>query len=71
VQKKFTSRQLSGKTVVWRVNEDDEHEAGLAWSMSNDTYLIRFTDGTEETWPVEQVLQRMIGQPGTKQFSFD
>ena len=71
VQRKYTSRQLSGKTVVWRVNEDDEHEAGLAWSMSKDSYLIRFTDGTEETWPVEQVLQRMVGQPGTQQFSFE
>ena len=71
VQRKYTSRQLSGKTVVWRINDNDEHEAGLAWSVSSDAYLIRFTDGTEENWSVEQVLQRMVGQPGTKQFTFD
>ena len=69
--RKYTARQLSGKTVVWRLNDNDEHVAGLAWSISGDTYLIRFTDGLEETWPADQVMQRMVGQPGTKQYVFD
>jgi len=69
--RKFTARQLSGKTVVWKLNDEDEHVAGLAWSLNNDTYLIRFTDGQEATWPVDQVIQKMVGQPGTKQYVFD
>ena len=70
LKSKYTHRQLSGKTVVWKL-DDDEHTAGLAWHLSGDSYLIRFTDGSEETWDRSQVLQKMVGTPGTKAFQYD
>jgi len=69
-RREYTHRQLSGKTVVWKL-DDDEHIAGLAWHLDGDRYLIKFTDGSEETWDRSQVLQKMVGVPGTKVFQYD
>jgi hypothetical protein len=68
--KTYSTRQLSGKTVVSKVNEQDEHVAGLVWGKA-DKFLIRFTDGTTEIWEQEKVHQKMIGAPGKKSFDFD
>jgi len=70
IKTKYTSRQLSGKTVVWKLIES-EHVAGLVWHVQGENYLIRFTDGTEEQWSYSDVIQRMVGIPGTKSFVFE
>ena len=66
----YTARQLSGKTVVSKKSENDEHVAGLVWGKA-DKFLIRFTDGTTEEWDQDQVHQRMVGVPGKKMFDYD
>lgn len=67
--KVYTQRQISGKTVVSKINENDEHVAGLVWGKS-DQYLIRFTDGRTEVWDSDKVHQNMVGVPGKKVLRF-
>ena len=57
---RYSAKQLANYTTI----KNEDNMVGLVEkSLSTDQFLIRYTDGTQETKHISYVLSNMVGQP--------